>query len=76
MAFTELRARDPRMLIWVEVMAFLGNGGSKFKYGVAFFRCLDEQLLMIEEYAYTGTDLRGDPDLALVVYDQWGDISE
>jgi hypothetical protein len=30
----------------------------------------------VEEYAYTGTDFRGDPDLALPKGYQWGDIGK
>ena len=75
-AFTKLREQDPHMLRWVEVMAFHGGGGSKVKYGDSFFRWLDDQILMIEDYAYTHIDFRVDPDLALLVDDHWGDIGE
>ena len=57
-------------------MSHHGGGGSKFKYGTTFFGCLDDQLLMIEDYAYVGTDSRGDLDLALPVYAQWGDMGD
>ena len=35
---------------------------------------MDDHLLMIEDYAYVGTDFRRDPNLALQVDDHWGDI--
>ena len=38
--FTELRARDPRMLRWVEIMARTGGGRAKVKFEAAFFRWL------------------------------------
>ena len=63
--FTELRARDPRMLRWFEIMARTGGGRAKVKFKVALFRWLRDQILMIEDYAYAGTDFRGDPDLPL-----------
>ena len=75
-AFTKMRARDPSMLRWVELMAHHGGRGSKFKYGAAFFRWLDDQLLMIEDYMYAGTDFRGDPYLALSVDQKWEELGE
>ena len=63
--FTNLRARDPHMLWWIEIMAHLSGVGSRVKYRTAFLRWLDDQLLMIEEYAYAGPDFQGDPDLPL-----------
>ena len=48
------------MLHWVEVMACHDGGGSKVKYEKAFFHWLDDQLLMIEDYAYVGTRFKGD----------------
>ena len=57
--FTELRPRDPRMLWWVEIMARTRGGGSKVKYEAPFFQWLNDQILMIENYAYAGTDFRG-----------------
>ena len=74
--FTELRVRDPRMLRWVEIMARTGGGRAKVKFKAAFFRLLRDQVLMIEDYAYTGTDVRGDPDLPLLPGAQWGDIGK
>ena len=29
---------------------------------------------MVEDYAYVGTDFRGDPDLSLPPGAQWGDV--
>ena len=64
------------MLRWVEVMACHGGGGSKIKYGSAFFCWLDDQLLMIEDYAYAGTNFRGGAYLSLLAGAQWGDIGK
>ena len=33
-------------------------------------------MLMVEEYAYAGTDFTGDPDLPLPPGGQWGDIGK
>ena len=40
--FIELRARDPRMLRWVECMACTGGGRVKVKYEFRFFHWLDD----------------------------------
>ena len=46
-------------------MARTGGGRAKVKLKVAFFHMLRDRILMIEEYAYIGTDFRDDPDLPL-----------
>ena len=56
--FNEIRARDPCMLRWVEIMARIGGGGAKVKFEAPFFHWLSDQILMIEDYAYAGTDFR------------------
>ena len=63
--FIELRARDLRMHRWVWIMAGTGAGRGKVKFGDLFFRWLRAQILMVEDYAYAGTELSGDPDLPL-----------
>ena len=55
--FTELRVTDPLMLRWVQIMVRTGASRGKVKFG--------DQLLMVEDYAYTGIDFSGDPDLPL-----------
>ena len=47
-------------------MTHTGGGGAKVKYGSAFLYFLYDQLLMVEDYVYTVTDLRGDLDLPLL----------
>ena len=44
------------------------------KFEATFFHWLQYQILMIEDYAYAGTDFRGDPNLPLPPGAQWGDI--
>ena len=56
MVFIELRAIDPCMLWLVEIMAHIGGGGAKVKFKAPFFRWLNDKILMIEDYAYAGTD--------------------
>ena len=63
--FIDLRARDPHMLRWVEIMARMGAGKNKVKFVAPFFCWLNNQILMIEDYAYIGIELKYDPDLPL-----------
>ena len=35
--FTDLRERDPRMMRWVRIMARMGVGRGKVKFGAPFF---------------------------------------
>ena len=63
--FTELRARDARMQRWVWIMAYAGVGRGKVKFGDLFFRWLRDQILMVEDYAYVGTDFSSGLDLPL-----------
>ena len=65
MTFRSLRAWDPRMLRWVQIMARTGAGRGRVKLGDVFLRWLWDQMLMVEDYAYVGTDFTGDPDLPL-----------
>ena len=46
-------------------MAHPGGGGIKVKYEVAFFHQLDDQIIMIKDYAYAGTTFQADPNLSL-----------
>ena len=64
------------MLRWVEIMACTGGDESKVKYGSDFFHWLEDQILMVEDYVYAGTDFRGYPDLPLPIGSQWGDIGK
>ena len=51
-----VETRDPRMLRWVENMACTRGGGAKVKYEAPFFHWLNDQIHLIEDYAYAGTD--------------------
>jgi hypothetical protein len=48
--------------------------GPIVKYDDQFFDWLQNQVVMVEEYAYAGLDFRGDPDLTLPEGSQWGNI--
>ena len=46
-------------------MAHTRAGRGKVKFGDPFFRWLRDQLLMVEDYAYVGTNFSDDLDLPL-----------
>ena len=46
------------------------------EFEVAFFLWLRDQILMIKDFSYAGTDFRGDLDLPLPPGAQWGDIGK
>ena len=57
-------------------MAHTGAGRGKVKFSDPFFRWLQDQILMVEDYAYVGTEFTRDPDLPLRPSGQWGDIGK
>ena len=57
-------------------MAHTGAGRGEVNFDDPFFQWLRDQLLMVEEYAYAGTDFSGDLDLLLPPSGKWGDISK
>ena len=74
--FTELRARDPRMQRWVQIMSRTGEGRGKVNFSDPFFKWLQDQILMVEDYAYASTEFTGDLDLPLPPSEQWSDIGK
>jgi hypothetical protein len=67
--------RDPRMLIWCQLMA-RHVAGPIIKYDDIFFDWLQTHMLMVDDYAYVGLDFQGDLDLALPEDTQWGDLGK
>jgi hypothetical protein len=67
--------QDPRMKKWVDLMA-RHDGVPIVKYDDVFFQWMRNQLIMVEDYAYTETYFHGDPDLSLLEGSHWGDIGK
>jgi hypothetical protein len=67
--------RDLRMLRWCQLMA-RHVAGPFVKYDDIFFVWLQNQMLMVDDYAYAQLDFRGDPNLALPEDAQWGDLGK
>jgi hypothetical protein len=63
------------MKIWCDLMT-RHVVGRIVKYDDAFFNWLGLKILMIDDYAYTGLDFQGDPDLVLPKGSQWGDLGK
>ena len=57
-------------------MARTGVGRGKVKFNDPFFRWLRDQILMVEDYAYAGTDFTKEPDLPLPPGGQGGNIGK
>ena len=57
-------------------MARTGACRGRVKFGDLFFRWLRNQMFVVEDYAYAGTDFLGDPNLPLLPGGQWGDIGK
>lgn len=49
------------------------GGGQRMHFPPAFFGWLHQQKIMVDDYAYAGTDFRGDQDLPLPPGAQWTD---
>lgn len=55
-----LGLREPHMRRWVDLMAHHG-GGEMMSFNITFFMWLLQQIIMIEDYPYAGTNFKGDP---------------
>ena len=51
-------------------------GKGKVKFGDLFFQWLRDQILMVEDYAYVGTDFSEDPELPLPPGGQWSELGK
>ena len=67
--------RDPRMQIWVDLMA-RHAGQSLITFTPKLFEWLDRQDMDITEYPYSEMDFCEDTDLMLPVGAQWGAIGK
>lgn len=65
------------MLKWVTFMAHhRGGKGPTIRYTPDFFGCMENQIIMIEDFTYAGMDYIGDPDMPLLAMMQWGDLGK
>jgi len=58
------------MLKWSGLLVRLG-GGRQPHFSEDFFSRLDHDILVIDDYGYSGIDFRHDPDLGLPVGEDW-----
>ena len=57
-------ARDPTMLKWSGLLVRLG-GGHQPHFSEDFFSCLDQDILVMDDYGYAGIDFHNDLNLVL-----------
>lgn len=70
------RVQEPRMVRWVALMACHSEGGEIVRFPLAYFRWLENQILVIEDFPYAGMDYRGDRDMSLPPGAQWDESSK
>ena len=58
------------MLKWSGLLVRLG-GGRQPHFSKDFFSCLDQDLLVVNDYGSTGIDFYNDPDLVFPDGDEW-----
>lgn len=63
------------MMKWVKLMT--GHiGAQRFSLAPTWFRWLEDQLIMIEDFPYTGIDFHRDIELHILVGFQWDAIGK
>lgn len=65
------RPRDPWMVRWVALMAYHSEGGEIVRFPLTYFRWLECQIFVIEDFPYVGMDIRDDWDMPLPPGAQW-----
>ena len=69
--------REPRMVRWVALMARHGIEGVEIvRFPASYFRWLEHQLFVIEDFPYFGIDFRGDREMALLAGEQWDELGK
>ena len=60
------------MTRWVALMARHSIEGSEIvRFPPSYFRWLDCQIFIIEDFTYVGIDFRGDREMTLLAGEQW-----
>ena len=66
------RLREPRMVRWVALMARHGIEGAEIvRFPSSYFRWLDRQIFVIDEFPYARIYFRGDREMSLPAGEQW-----
>lgn len=66
---------NTRLLRWVEIMPRVGRG-QRMHFPLSLFDWLWHQLIIMDDYAYVGTNFRGYLDLPLPPGTQWTDAGK
>ena len=59
------------MVRWVALMALHSEGGEILRFPSTYFRWLERQIFVIEDFPYAGMDFRGDREMPLPPGTQW-----
>ena len=66
------RPREPGMVFWVALMArHAAEGIEVVRFPSSYFRWLERQIFVIEDFPYAGIDFRGDREMTLLAGEQW-----
>lgn len=60
----------------MDLMERLGGGEQTHAYDMDYFDWLDEQAIMIDDYAYVGTNFHHGPELVFPLGEQLSDLGE
>ena len=65
------------MVHWSALMAHHAIEGTEIvRFPSSYFRWLDRQLFVIEDFPYARIDFRGDREMALPAGEQWGETGK
>ena len=68
------RPREPRMVRWVALMArHAAEGVEVVRFPSTYFRWLERQIFVIEDFPYAGIDFCNDREMTLPAGEQWDD---
>ena len=70
------RPREHRMVRWVALMARHAKGIEVVRFPSSYFRWMECQIFVIEDFPYAGIDFRDDREMALPVGEQWDESSK
>ena len=69
--------QEPRMVRWSALMAHHAIEGTEIvRFPPSYFRWMDLQLFVIEEFPYAEIDFRSDREMALPAGEQWDELGK
>lgn len=65
--------REPRMVHWVALMACHAEGIEVVRFPPTYFRWMDNQIFLIQDFPYAEMDYSSDRDMILPPREKWDD---